>query len=299
MNTPQPVTFSYELMTSRNLGFVSAAEQARLRASAVLVTGVGGMGGAAVMCLARTGIGRIFLADIDTFELSNLNRQLVATLETLGQDKAEATVKAIRSINPECEVVNLGPAWLQKLDEVLPQVHVVINGCDDACATITLMRQAKLHGKTVVDAFASPLPNVYVVGPSDPRPEETFGYPTVGMPTESLSPAVGPDCLARELEWVMIHSSSAEHVELDLAAELLAGKRKRFSFAPMVWSTGCLMSYEAIRVMLGKKGGPGPKGLFINPWTHRVERPHGWLLTQVRRWLVRRFMKKLAASAQA
>lgn len=291
-----PSSFSYEHMTSRNLGFVSAAEQEALRNSAVLVTGVGGMGGAAVMCLARTGIGRIFLADIDTFELSNLNRQMVATLDTLGQDKADATVKAILAVNPTCEVVNLGERWLEKLDEVLPRVQVVINGCDDACATITLMRRAKVYGKTVVDAFASPLPNVYVVGPMDPRPEETFGYPTVGIATEALSAAVGPACLARELEWVMIHSSSAEHVELDLAAELLAGRRKRFSFAPMVWSTGCLMSYEAIRVILGKKGGPGPRGIFFNPWTHRVERPHGWLMTQLRRWLVRRFMQKLSAS---
>jgi hypothetical protein len=158
------------------------------------------------------------------------------------------------------------------------------------------MRRAKVHGRTVIDAFASPLPNVYVVGPTDPRPEETFGYPTVGVPDGELEAGVGPGCLAKELEWVMVHSSSAEHVELDLAVELMAGRRKRFSFAPMVWSTGCLMAYEAIRVILGKPGGPGPKGIFINPWTHRVERPRSWPVALVRRWAVRRFMKRLSGS---
>jgi hypothetical protein len=288
------VPFSYDTFTSRNLGFVSAAEQARLRDATVLVTGVGGMGGAAVMCLVRAGVGRVMLADIDTFELSNLNRQMVATVETVGQDKAEATVRAILAVNPECEVRNLGAGWLGSLDEVLPRVDVAINGCDDARATVTLMRRAKVHGRTVIDAFASPLPNVYVVGPTDPRPEETFGYPTVGVPDGELEAGMGPGCLAKELEWVMVHSSSAEHVELDLAAELMAGRRKRFSFAPMVWSTGCLMAYEAVRVILGKPGGPGPRGIFINPWTHRIERPRSWLVAMVRRWGVRRFMKRLA-----
>jgi hypothetical protein len=74
---------------------------------------------------------------------------------------------------------------------------------------------------------------------------------------------------------------------------MVSGKRKRISFAPMVWSTGCLMAYEAIRVLLGKPGGPGPRGIFLNPWTHRIERPKNALVAAIRRVFVRRFLKSL------
>ncbi len=290
--------FSYADFTSRNLGFVSAAEQERLRGAHVFVAGVGGMGGAVVACLVRAGVGRLTFADLDVFEVSNLNRQIFADLDTIGRDKAETTAAAIARINPECQVRVLGREWVDQLDTLLPGVDVAVNGCDDARATIALMRRAAVHGRTVVDAFASPLPNVYVVGPDDARPERRFGYPTVGVPIEGIDGGLAAECLAKEIEWVMVHSSSAEHVQLELAAEMISGKRKRMSFAPMVWSTGCLMSYEAVRVILGKPGGPGPRGLFFNPWTHRVERPRGPIMAALRRHMVRRFLRKLASGAE-
>jgi hypothetical protein len=287
--------FSYEDFTSRNLGFVSAAEQERLRRAHVFVAGVGGMGGALVACLARAGVGRLTIADIDVFEVSNLNRQIFASLDTVGQDKAKTTAAAIARINPECQVRVLGREWVDALDELLPTVDVAVNGCDDARATIALMRRAAAHGKTVIDAFAAPLPSVYVVGPEDARPERRFGYPTVGVPVEAIDRDMAAACLAKEIEWVMVHSSSAEHVDLAAAAEMMNGTRKRMSFAPMVWSTACLMGYEAVRVVLGKPGGPGPRGLFFNPWTHEVERPRRGPSAWVRRKMVRRFLRQMAA----
>jgi molybdopterin/thiamine biosynthesis adenylyltransferase len=93
-------SFDYAEFTTRNIGFVSAAEQEKLRQSCVFVCGTGGMGGAALMGLARAGIGRLIVADIDTFEISNLNRQLFAFTDTVGRPKAEAAADAVRRINP-------------------------------------------------------------------------------------------------------------------------------------------------------------------------------------------------------
>ena len=93
--------FSYAEMTTRNAGFVTPAEQERLRAASVFIPGVGGMGGAAFMALVRAGIGRFTIADLDRFEVSNLNRQLFATLDTAGRLKAEAAAEAALRINPE------------------------------------------------------------------------------------------------------------------------------------------------------------------------------------------------------
>jgi len=288
-------SFDYETFTSRNIGFVSLAEQERLRKACVFVAGVGGMGGAAIEVLARAGIGRLIFADIDVFEVSNLNRQLSATMDTVGIRKTEATSARLRSINPECELTILDADWVQALPNILPKVDVVINGCDDTRATLALMRQAEKAKKTVVDAFASPLPNVYVVGPLDVRPERLFGYPSVGKPIDALTSADIDGCKAKEIEWVMVHSSSANHVDLQAAGEMMQGKRSRMSFAPMVIGTGCLMAYEALRVILAKPGGPGPSGVFWNPWTQRCEKSKSLPVAFVRRFFVKRFMRTMMA----
>ncbi len=293
MTTP----FSYAEFTTRNLGFITAEQQQKLRAAHVFIGGVGGMGGAAVACLVRSGVGRFTIADIDVFEVSNLNRQMFANMDSVGQSKAQATADGLLKVNPECQVTVLDGTWVKQLDTLLPTVDVAINGCDDTRASVALMRAGAQHQKTVVDAFASTLPNVYVVRPSDPRPEAVFGYPCVGKPLEAIDAAMAAECLGKEIEWVMTHSSSAEHVDLDIAGEVVAGKRKRISFAPMVWVTGCFMAYEAMRAILGLPGGPGPGGAFYNPWTLRAERPKPQPIAAIRRFFVRRFMKSMLAKS--
>ena len=73
---------------------------ARLRAASVMVVGLGAVGGYAVEALARAGIGRLRVVDFDVVQESNINRQLLATRETVGLPKAELAAARIRSINP-------------------------------------------------------------------------------------------------------------------------------------------------------------------------------------------------------
>nr|CRH05166.1 Conserved protein of unknown function. Putative UBA/THIF-type NAD/FAD binding protein [Candidatus Magnetococcus massalia] len=77
---------------------------AKLQASHVLICGLGGVGGHASEALARAGVGRITLVDHDQVSPSNLNRQLVATRETIGQPKAQVMAQRIRSITLDTEV---------------------------------------------------------------------------------------------------------------------------------------------------------------------------------------------------
>ena len=65
--------FDYDDFTGRNIGFVTEAEQGRLRKARVFIPGVGGMGGACLASLVRSGIETFAIADIDVFEVSNLN----------------------------------------------------------------------------------------------------------------------------------------------------------------------------------------------------------------------------------
>ena len=288
--------FSYAEMTTRNAGFVTGAEQETLRASSVFIPGVGGMGGAAFMALVRAGIGRFTIADLDRFEVSNLNRQLFATLDTVGRLKAEAAAEAALRINPEVRLNVLGGEWTDRLDTLAAGHDIIVNGMDDAAAGVHLYRTAKAHGRTVIDAYASPLPSVIVVRPEDPRPEERLGYPTVGVEWTAIDADMRAECLVREIEYVLVHSSSHKYVDLGIAAEVAAGKRSRFSFSTMVTMAGTLMAEEAVRGLLGRPGGTDCRGYFFNPHKVRAETPIPAPIAAVKRVLVRRFLRRMMAA---
>jgi hypothetical protein len=285
--------FTYAEMTTRNRGFVTADEQERLRAACVFIPGVGGMGGAALMALVRAGIGSFVIADLDGFEVSNLNRQLFATLDTVGIHKAEAAHAAALRINPDIRVDVLHGDWTGQLDAIARRVDVIVNGMDDAAAGVHLYRRARAHGRTVIDAYASPLPSVTVVRPDAPRPEERLGYPTLGVEWTAITAAMRAQCLMREIEYVLVHSASHRHVDLDIAAEVAAGKRSRFSFSTMVTMAGTMMAEEAVRVVLGRPGGTDERGYFFNPHAVRVERPLPPPLAAAKRLVVRGLMRRL------
>lgn len=99
-----PVCFARDEAFERNLGLLSQQEQDRLKHALVVIAGCGGVGGLHAHTLTRLGVGRFRIADPDTFSLANTNRQIGATVHTIGADKAQVTADMIRSINPEAEV---------------------------------------------------------------------------------------------------------------------------------------------------------------------------------------------------
>jgi len=285
--------FDYTEFTTRNLGFITKAEQAALQNGAVFVAGVGGMGGACFLALVRAGVGRFAICDIDVFETSNLNRQVFAFTDTLDQDKAEAACEAARRINPGVQIERLGAEWIDKIADLAARYPVIVNGTDDIAAGVALYRVAKAAGATVIDAYASPLPSVIVVRPCDPRPEERLGYPTCGKALEAFQPEDISASFMKELEYVMTHSSSADHVDLEAAAALAAGTAKRMSFAPMVISTGCLMAYEALWLLMGRRSKTDCRGWFLNAFAGRTERPLWAPFALIKGAIVRAFMARL------
>jgi tRNA A37 threonylcarbamoyladenosine dehydratase len=78
-----------------------------LKNSTVAVLGIGGVGGFAAEALARSGVGRIVLVDKDDVDITNINRQVIALLSTVGRQKVEIMKERIADINPECEVIAL------------------------------------------------------------------------------------------------------------------------------------------------------------------------------------------------
>jgi len=93
--------FSYGEAFSRNIGVLTEGEQEVLRTSRVALAGVGGLYAEA---LARMGVGRFSVADGDTFEVVNFNRQVGGTLASVGRNKARTIAERIHGVNPEAEI---------------------------------------------------------------------------------------------------------------------------------------------------------------------------------------------------
>lgn len=96
--------FSRSEAFDRNRGLISGAEQDKLAQSLVVIAGCGGVGGLHAHTCARLGIGRFRISDSDSFSIPNVNRQIGATLQNIGRNKAQVTGEMIRSINPTATV---------------------------------------------------------------------------------------------------------------------------------------------------------------------------------------------------
>lgn len=112
----------------------------KLNQARVIVFGVGGVGGYVVEALVRSGIGHITIVDNDVVSLSNLNRQIIATQETIGQKKVDVMKKRILSIHPECDVTTLDMFYLpETADQIdLSQYDYVIDAIDTITSKIEL-----------------------------------------------------------------------------------------------------------------------------------------------------------------
>jgi ThiF family len=123
--------FEYASAYSRNFGWVTATEQAVLRKARVAIAGLGGVGGAHAATLARLGIANMCIADFDSFDVHNINRQAGAFVSTFGQTKIDVVERMVRDINPETQL-RLMPDGVTagNVDEFLHGVDVYVDGLD-------------------------------------------------------------------------------------------------------------------------------------------------------------------------
>jgi len=135
----------------RNRRTISTAEQLRLFRSRVVIVGAGGLGGYLVEELARLGVGTLVVADPDTFEEHNLNRQLLATPANLGAPKAEAAVERAGWINPAVRVVPVRSAFTRENGtELLSGADAAVDALDTVTARVELARACRELGVPMV-----------------------------------------------------------------------------------------------------------------------------------------------------
>lgn len=123
--------FCYDLAFERNLGWITEAEQLALRGKCVAIAGLGGVGGVHLLTLARLGIGAFHIADFDTFSVANFNRQIGATVQTIGRPKVDVLDEMARAINPELRIRRFDTGvTTENIDRFLDGVDLFVDGFD-------------------------------------------------------------------------------------------------------------------------------------------------------------------------
>ncbi len=121
----------------------------KIKKKKVLIVGIGGVGGSAIVSLARSGIKDIVLIDYDTVDISNINRQVVAYQSTVGKKKIDVMEKILKAINSECKIKKYD-VFLDKnnIEEILDceKPDYIIDACDSKDTKMEIIRQS-LHRK--------------------------------------------------------------------------------------------------------------------------------------------------------
>ncbi len=129
----------------------------KLQKARVAVFGIGGVGGYVVEALARCGIGALELIDHDEVAESNLNRQIIATLETVGRPKVLAAAERIKQINPDCQV---NPRQIFFLPETAAEFDFsaydyVVDAIDTVTGKLMIVERAKEAGTPVISSMGT------------------------------------------------------------------------------------------------------------------------------------------------
>ena len=129
----------------------------KLKNARVAVFGLGGVGGYVAEALARSGVGALELIDHDTISQTNINRQLLATVNTIGQPKAEAARERVLSINPEAQVTArcefYGPQTAENFD--FTRYSYVVDAIDTVTGKLALVTAAQAAGVPIISCMGT------------------------------------------------------------------------------------------------------------------------------------------------
>ena len=148
----------YEQLFERSIALLGDAGIQRLRALNVLVVGVGGVGSWCAEALVRSGLGHLTIVDSDCVEPSNINRQLPARVDTIGQPKVEVLARHFASVNPFCEVrAIVGRYNADTADDYrLADYDYVVDAIDDINAKALLINNAtRTPGVTLLSSMGA------------------------------------------------------------------------------------------------------------------------------------------------
>ena len=196
----------YWEIASRQMSIVTRSEQERFKNGKITVIGCGGIGGETIEMLARMGIGELVLVDKDAFDLSNLNRQTLASIADLGLDKSTVAAEKVRLINPYVKTNIISEHVDQtNIDKVIGDSDIVIDALDNVLTRVIVSRAAKEKGIPYIHgAINGTQGQITVFTPESKTYEEMFNLPSKGKElndetiealknvTSGVPPVIGP-----------------------------------------------------------------------------------------------------------
>ena len=129
----------------------------KLKKSKVLIVGLGGVGGSAFEMLVRSNILNIYVCDFDTFEISNLNRQILSTSNNIGLSKTDVAEKRASEINSKCNVIKINyKLTIDNINDLLPiDIDYIIDACDDVKVKIELIKFAIKNNIKIISSMGT------------------------------------------------------------------------------------------------------------------------------------------------
>ena len=129
---------------SRTQFVLGSQAMEKLKNARVAVFGLGGVGGYVAEALARSGVGALDLIDHDTISLTNINRQILATRDTVGMDKAEAAAQRVKAINPDCDAKAIKTFYLPETADQFDfsEYDYIVDAIDTVTGKLALAERA-------------------------------------------------------------------------------------------------------------------------------------------------------------
>ncbi len=142
---------------SRSARIFGIENQEKLKNSKVIVFGLGGVGGAAAEALARSGIGEIGLVDKDVVDVTNINRQLIATEATIDMKKTDACEKRLSEINPQIKLTKYDLFYLPETADsiTLSEYDYIVDAIDNVTAKLELIERAKKENIKIISSMGT------------------------------------------------------------------------------------------------------------------------------------------------
>jgi len=260
----------YENLFERNLGIYSPEEQERIRNGKVVIVGCGGIGGVVALALARSGLENFYLFEFDTFQSSNMNRQVTCSVNTLGVNKALTVRDAILEINPQAKVeVNQEGVKPDEIEDVIRMGDVVMPAADDWALSMTMFNATKDLGKPAVMAYpVGALGRVSTFLPESPYAAECLAMPyKVGY--AELKEFMENTDNRKILQYYQTEGDWRQ----DWFDEWCEDQRPHAQLCTIVWLTGTLAAMEILK-LISKKWKPvvAPRYWYITPERARIRR---------------------------
>ncbi|WP_434798081.1 HesA/MoeB/ThiF family protein [Terrisporobacter vanillatitrophus] len=183
---------------SRNISTLTPEENEKLKYFKVCIVGCGGLGGYIIEMLARIGIGNLTVVDMDVFDESNLNRQILSCENNLGDSKVFEALKRINSINSDVKVSVVEDGFNEKNGiDVIRNHHVVVDALDNIESRLLLQEYCnKLNIPLVHGAIAGWFGQVCTIMPGDNTLNRIYKNNSVGVEKKLGNPSFTPANIA-------------------------------------------------------------------------------------------------------